>query len=208
MSATTATKETTVNEHAAKRNYTIAVDFDGVIHSYLTPWVNAETIPDPPIPGAIEWLNKMREKFEVVIFTTRGKTAEGRVAVQDYLFAHGWTGDEIPNVTAEKPPALIYLDDRAMRFAGAYPTADEIHAARPWKASALKDATAPGATGDFPRGKLTEEDEGGLRVAMAATRGSVVIDFGKPVAWLGLGPKEARAMAATLLKKADEAEAS
>ncbi len=31
-----------------------------------------------------------------------------------------------------KPPALVYIDDRAWRFEGVFPTADEVHRARPW----------------------------------------------------------------------------
>lgn len=120
------------SEHAEKRSYSIAVDFDGVIHSYTSPWVDPQTIPDPPVPGAIDWLNEMNQRFRVIIFTTRGKTAEGRDAVEDFLRDHGYAGTV--EVTAEKPPALIYLDDRAVRFDGEhFPTADEIHRAYiPW----------------------------------------------------------------------------
>ena len=39
-------------DHAAQRNYSIAVDFDGVIHSYTSKWVAADVIPDPPVSGA------------------------------------------------------------------------------------------------------------------------------------------------------------
>lgn len=122
--------------------YTVAVDFDGVIHSYTSPWVNAETIPDPPVPGAIEWLWEMSKRFEIVIFSTRCKTGEGRQAVQRWLFENCERSaplDADPSslplrlkYTADKPPALVYLDDRAMRFEGVFPTAEEIHAARPW----------------------------------------------------------------------------
>ena len=116
-----------MTEHGAQRNYSIAVDFDGVIHSYRSPWVAAEVIPDAPVPGAIEWLNEMRQRFRVIIFTTRGKTATGRLAVADWLVQYGYPA--IPeDVTAEKPPALIYLDDRAVRFDGKnFPTGDQIH---------------------------------------------------------------------------------
>lgn len=114
------------DNHAAERNYSIAVDFDGVIHSYTSPWVSADVIPDPPVPGAIDWLNEMVGKFKIIIFTTRGKTREGQDAVALYLNKHGFVGGFV--VTAEKPPALIYLDDRAVRFDGEhFPTADEIH---------------------------------------------------------------------------------
>lgn len=115
------------------KRYSIAVDFDGVIHSYTSPWVDAETIPDPPVEGAIEWLEEISKDFDVVIFTTRGKTEEGRVAVARYISLNGYGGGDF-TVTAEKPPCLIYLDDRAYRFEGpgTFPTADQIHRARPW----------------------------------------------------------------------------
>lgn len=115
------------------KRYSIAVDFDGVIHSYTSPWVDAATIPDPPVEGAIEWLTAISEKFDVVIFTTRGKTLEGRTAVARYIAQHGYCGRDF-TVTAEKPPCLIYLDDRAYRFEGpgTFPTAEQVHQAIPW----------------------------------------------------------------------------
>src|SRR5689334_15343017 len=112
--------------------YTIAVDFDGVLHSYTSPWVDAETIPDPPVEGAIEWLREIETKFNVVIFTTRGKTKEGQHAVRYWLHENGWESGMDVMVTAEKVAALIYIDDRAWRFEGKFPSAREIHAARPW----------------------------------------------------------------------------
>jgi 5'(3')-deoxyribonucleotidase len=112
--------------------YTVAVDFDGVLHSYTSPWVNAETIPDPPVPGAIEWLREIAAKFAVVIFTTRGRTTEGQRAVRHWLHENGWDAGMNATVTAEKLAALVYIDDRAWRFEGRFPTAQEIHAARPW----------------------------------------------------------------------------
>lgn len=120
--------------------YTIAVDFDGVLHSYSSPWVDEHTIPDPPVPGAIKWLNGIANHFNVVIFTTRGRTWRGRLSVLKWLWSHGAsspdaeTWSDLPfKVTNKKPPALVYLDDRAIRFDGNnFPTAQQIHAARPW----------------------------------------------------------------------------
>lgn len=65
-----------------------------------------------------------------------------------------------------------------------------------------------GATGRFPRGKAGDTDEGELRFAIAAdhSEGIVRVEFGKPVAWLGLPVNEARALAKLLLEKADEIE--
>ena len=124
----------------AKR-YTVCVDFDGVIHSYSTPWVNARTIPDPPVDGAISWLIGMVQKFDVCILSTRNHQWGGKRAMRAWLKKHAgqaWyespAGRGLEDITfpVKKPAALIYLDDRAVRFEGAFPTGDEIHKARPW----------------------------------------------------------------------------
>lgn len=112
--------------------YTVAVDFDGVLHSYISPWVSSAIIPDPPVPGAIEWLTQISKKFRVAIFTTRGATKLGRSAVQSWLVENGWPEGAEVEVTSEKPPALVYIDDRAWRFEGVFPTVQEIHQAVPW----------------------------------------------------------------------------
>lgn len=66
-----------------------------------------------------------------------------------------------------------------------------------------------GATGRFPYGKADSSDEGELRMALAAdhANGIVRIDFGKPVAWLGLPSREARELAQLLVSKADDIDA-
>lgn len=78
------------------RRYTLAVDFDGVIHRYDSPWVAPHVIPDGPVDGALDWLLAAVEKFEVVIFSTRRKTWRGRRAVRRWLRKHvgyfGWHG--------------------------------------------------------------------------------------------------------------------
>src|SRR5688572_11595165 len=90
----------------AGERYTVAVDFDGVLHSYTSPWIDAETIPDPPVLGAIHWLSHLESSgFNVVIFTTRGKTPEGQRAVRHWLHENGWESGMNATVTAEKVPA-------------------------------------------------------------------------------------------------------
>jgi len=63
-----------------------------------------------------------------------------------------------------------------------------------------------GATGRFPEGQADAEDEGELRLAVAADhqQALVRIVFGKPIAWLGLPATKARAFAQILVEKADE----
>lgn len=112
--------------------YTIAVDFDGVLHQYITPWTNAHTIADPPVEGAIKWLREMSKHFDIVIHSTRCRSWQGRQAIMDWLIAYGWNPLDHIRLSNTKPTALIYIDDRAWRFEGKFPTRDQVHAARPW----------------------------------------------------------------------------
>ena len=48
------------------------------------------------------------------------------------------------------------------------------------------DERALGATGDLPDEPIFPDDEGGLRCAIAIVKGKLVIDFGKPIKWVGL----------------------
>jgi hypothetical protein len=122
--------------------YTIAVDFDGVINSYASSWTGARSFPDPPVRGAIEWLHKMVQKFDVIILSTRARHFGAKRAMRLWLRRHagnlywetpGFVGIESVRITDRKPPALVYIDDRAWRFDGeGFPSADLIHRLRPW----------------------------------------------------------------------------
>lgn len=59
-----------------------------------------------------------------------------------------------------------------------------------------------GPTGKFPRGKLTERDEGETRIAIGSSNGAVVMDFGKPTAWIGFTPEQADEIAESLREHA------
>jgi hypothetical protein len=131
-----------VAEKDSKR-YTVAVDLDGVLHAY-TGWQGPEHF-EPPIPGAIAWLETLWRDFDVVIFTTRGQYAGAAKAINDWLYQHGYNGPNL-RVTNEKIPALVYVDDRGYRFDGTnFPTKNEIHRLRPWwKMSPTTPAATPG----------------------------------------------------------------
>lgn len=55
-----------------------------------------------------------------------------------------------------------------------------------------------GETGQYPQGAMTPDDEGELRLAVTTQAGKVILAFGKPIAWLGMSPREARQMADAL----------
>ena len=97
---------------------TVVFDFDGVIHSYASGWLGATTIPDPPVPGIREALKEIHGAgYEVVVVSTRCATAKGKGAIEAWLYNNGLR-EYIDKVCKEKPPAIAYIDDRAICFDG------------------------------------------------------------------------------------------
>ena len=56
-----------------------------------------------------------------------------------------------------------------------------------------------GPTGEYPAGKINEDDEGGLAFSIYVQKGRIVIDFGQSIKWFGMGPDEAIALAKILI---------
>ncbi len=56
----------------------------------------------------------------------------------------------------------------------------------------------------YPRGKLRPDDQGETQLAIAVRNNTVVLHFGKPVVWIGLGYTEAKALGEALLARAEE----
>lgn len=97
---------------------TVVFDFDGVIHSYTSGWRGETTIPDPPVPGIREALKEIHSAgYEVVVVSTRCATAKGKGAIEAWLYNNGLR-EYIDKVCKEKPPAIAYIDDRAICFDG------------------------------------------------------------------------------------------
>lgn len=94
---------------------TVVFDFDGVVHSYTSGWQGIEVIPDVPVPGIKRAIDEIREHYRVVIVSVRCATSGGRKAVQEWLDKYSIKVDEI---LMEKPPAVCYIDDRAICFDG------------------------------------------------------------------------------------------
>ncbi len=95
---------------------TVVFDFDGVIHSYTSGWKGETEIPDPPVPGVKEVIDKLRDfGYTVVVVSTRCRSASGMKAVTEWLNRNHII---VYDVMAHKPPAICYIDDRAIRFDG------------------------------------------------------------------------------------------
>lgn len=104
----------------------ICVDFDGCIHSYERGWQDG-VIYGSLVPGFLGWAVSALPHFRLVVYSSRSKTGEGRVAMQQWLYnqlrarlmpseADRFLGQL--EFAHEKPPAFLTIDDRAICFRG------------------------------------------------------------------------------------------
>jgi len=113
-----------IREHSfPDETYQVGIDFDGVIHTCSKGFYDG-TIYDPPIVGAKDALRKLSEKFTVIVFSAKARSDRPKI--------NGKTGIEliwewlklndmdqyVKDVTSEKPRAIFYVDDKAVRFNG------------------------------------------------------------------------------------------
>jgi hypothetical protein len=90
---------------------------------------------------------------------------------------------------------------------GSIPTYDDaVQKGREWAEKHLKPGEdLPGATGQFPRGKLNKDDDGELKIAVGQNKGVVFMEFGKLISWIAMEPAQAEEFARTLLQYVEEA---
>lgn len=99
----------------------IGIDFDGVIHKNSKGLYDG-TIYDEPVKDVEEALKLISKRYTIIIYTAKAKS--------DRPLVNGKTGTElvlewlqkynlaqyISTVTAEKPRAVVYIDDKGIRF--------------------------------------------------------------------------------------------
>lgn len=113
----------------------LTLNFDGVIHSYLSGWRGADNAPDVPVPGVREFILEALGLFTVVVFSSRSHQEGGITEMRRYLVEEvGLT----PNIVAgidfptEKPPAFMSIDDRGFQFNGSWPDPGDLINFKPW----------------------------------------------------------------------------
>lgn len=183
----------------------IAVDFDGTCVDHRYPDVGTDA------PGAVEVLREFVSAGHALILWTMRSGPELDAAVAWFakhelpLLGVNANPEQTTWSTSPKAYAHHYIDDAAI---GCPLITVPGFARKCVEWGSVRDAILGSlpAPREYPRGRLGADDDGALQVRMAVKDGTVLVDFGKPVAWIGLGPDDALAMASLLLKNAAEAQ--
>ena len=99
----------------------IGIDFDGVIHKCSKGYYDG-TIYDEPVEGSYEALERLSKEYTIIINTCKAKPDRGLVngktgvaLVWEWLEKYDMA-KFVAKVTAEKPRAVAYIDDKSVRF--------------------------------------------------------------------------------------------
>ena len=135
----------------------LCLDFDGVIHSYNSGWKGIDVIPDPPVEGAIAWIQDflinhctLPEKaypvapqgdWELHIYSARSRKWRGRRAMKKWLLGYGLDEEllQVIKFPKRKPAAYVTLDDRAIQFNGKFPMFRELERFKPWYKKSISE---------------------------------------------------------------------
>lgn len=117
-------------DHPPVAEGVICVDFDKT----LWEWGDLDIMKSKPLPGAVEAVRALKEAgYSIVIFTSRmsrtwwkdeaprhALTVKAFADWQDFAVKRALARAGIPydRITAEKVPAIAYIDDKAVEFAG------------------------------------------------------------------------------------------
>ena len=110
----------------------LALDFDGVLHSYASGWQGACTVADEPVAGAQAFCERALEHFALLVFSSRCSMPGGAQAIMLWLTQHHFPAGMWVSIDGVKAPATVTLDDRAWRFDGEWPDVGELVAFKPW----------------------------------------------------------------------------
>lgn len=117
----------------------LSIDFDGVIHSYTSGWWGPDFIPDPPVPGALAFLQRAVDVFDVCVFSSRSHQEGGIKAMEKWIRYWAWKDGTLDGnwlnelrFPKYKPAAHISIDDRGFQFDGTFPHLKTLLDFKPW----------------------------------------------------------------------------
>jgi hypothetical protein len=125
----------------------LCIDFDNTIREYNLGWKNGELYGNV-LPEFFKWAEKAKEKFQLVVYSSRSKDEKLRKEMIGYMYDqltiyHGGYAPVMEELSindfefyAEKPPAFLTIDDRAITFQGDWTANDlqpeELIKFKPW----------------------------------------------------------------------------
>lgn len=90
----------------------LAIDFDGTLHDITHPIAGKRM--GEPIAGALQAMEDLYDQgHRIIIYTVRAATKQGKEVVEEWL---DHFGIDFHDITAVKPNADMFIDDRAVRF--------------------------------------------------------------------------------------------
>lgn len=99
----------------------IAIDFDGVLHKNSNGFYDG-TIYDDPVEGSYEALKEISKNYTIIVFSAKARSDRGLVngktgieLIWQWLEKHNMK-KFVSKVTSEKPRAVCYIDDKAIKF--------------------------------------------------------------------------------------------
>ncbi len=108
----------------------LALDFDGTLSTFESGYTAADVTPDPPVDGAVAAAAEYNQFFSLHVYSARAGEPGGEDAIRHWL--RKWKFPEGMKVSAKKPHAKVYIDDRAIQFNGKFPTVAAIETFLPW----------------------------------------------------------------------------
>ena len=98
----------------------IAIDFDGVIHNFDKGYHDGTCYGDP-LPHSIDAIKQLSKVYKIIIFTAKAKPSRplvngktGIELVEEWLDKHNIL-EYVSEITAEKPRAILDIDDNGYR---------------------------------------------------------------------------------------------
>jgi hypothetical protein len=205
MSGTEADQSTGPAEQPAVRRKLLCIDMDGCLHSYVSGWTRVDDLPDPPVPGSLEFLIKASEDFDLAIHSSRSVDSDGMAAMQEWLrrwmFDAGYWSSSLMRDVSEavrddvlgkiqwptaKPPAFLTIDDRAVTFTGLWPDPAMLLRFKTWQQNPAGAVMALGRREDVGIGT----DVHGALSALAEM--AAKIEHGRVVAMVVVGVERGR----------------
>lgn len=99
----------------------IAIDFDGVIHNFDKGYYDGTCYGDP-LPGALDAIKELSKKYNIIIYSSKClpdrplvNGLNGKQLVTEWLTKYKVL-KYIRDITHVKPRAMVYIDDKALRF--------------------------------------------------------------------------------------------